>query len=226
MIISIFGEEIAAHYEEWYNTPQGQWADRQEKDLLRRLMEAFPGARAVLEIGCGTGHFTRWLRDEGFWVVGLDLSAPMLARARMLDGLPLVQGDAHCLPFADGAVDLAVMVTTLEFLARPKEALAEALRVARHGVVLGVLNRWSLLGIQRRLRGLIRRSVYDAAHFYSVGELRRLVRSVAGPQATVIWRTALFPRGCPQKASSLPWGGFIGMAVMPDENGMQKNTEE
>jgi len=213
MATGVFGEEIAAHYEAWYETPQGRQADQQEKQLLQWLMGLFPGVRTVLEIGCGTGHFTRWLRDEGFQAVGLDISAAMLAQAQALDTPPLVRGDAHRLPFADGAVDLAVLITTLEFLARPQEALAEALRVARRGLVLGVLNLWSPLGLARRIAGLFRPSVYRAAHFYSVGELQRLVRSVAGPQAKVIWRTTLFPWGIPRRPSSLPWGGFIGMAV-------------
>ncbi|MFN3762555.1 MAG: class I SAM-dependent methyltransferase [Anaerolineae bacterium] len=212
--MSVFGKEIAAHYEAWYETPQGRAADRQEKNLFRQLMAAFPGAQTVLEIGCGTGHFTRWLRDEGFQALGLDLSMPMLAQAQALDGLPLVRGDAHRLPFADGAVDLAVLITTLEFLDHPQEALAEALRVARQGILLGVLNRWSPLGLARRLASRVRPSVYRAAHFYGVGELRRLVRSVAGPQATVIWRTTLFPWGILRRPSLLPWGGFTGMAVV------------
>ncbi len=212
----VFGEEIAAHYEAWYDTPQGRQADRQEKRLLRWLLGAFPEARTVLEVGCGTGHFTRWLRDEGMRALGMDLSAPMLAQARALDGLPLVRGDAHRLPFADGAVDLVALITTLEFLDRPQEALAEAWRVARHGVLLGVLNLWSPLGLARWVGGRFRPSVYRAAHFYGVGELRRLVRRVAGPGATVVWRTTIFPGGIPRGPSSLPWGGFIGMAVVAE----------
>ncbi len=218
MATAVFGEEIAAHYEAWYETPQGRQADQQEKSVLRWLLGAFPGARTALEVGCGTGHFTRWLRDEGFWVVGLDISGPMLAQARALDGLPLVQGDAHRLPFTDGAVDLVVLITTLEFLPRPREALAEALRVARLGLVLGVLNRWSPLGLARRVKGLFRPSIYSAARFYTVWELQRLVRSVAGLQATVIWRTTIFPWEIPRRPSSLPWGGFIGMAVVTEQN--------
>jgi SAM-dependent methyltransferase len=107
-VTTVFGEKTATHYEAWYETPQGRQADQQEKQLLRWLMGLFPGVRTVLEIGCGTGHFTRWLRDEGFQAVGLDISAPMLAQAQALDSPPLVRGDVHRLPFADGAVDLAV----------------------------------------------------------------------------------------------------------------------
>lgn len=209
-----FDELVAAHYEAWYGTPEGRRADWLEKGLLHWLLQAFPGATNLLEVGCGTGHFTRWLKEEGLRVAGLDRSAPMLAQARALDGVPLVRGDAHHLPFADGTFDVAMFVTTLEFLERPEEALRETLRVARRGLVLGVLNRWSLLGLIRRLVGLFRPTVYDAARFYGVGELKRLLWSVAGEGARILWRTTLFPRGCPWEQAALPWGGFIGMALI------------
>lgn len=208
-----FDESVAARYEAWYETPEGRRADQLEKGLLYWLLQTLPGATSLLEVGCGTGHFSRWLGGRGLRVVGLDRSAPMLAQARALDGIPLVRGDAHCLPFADGAFDVVMFVTALEFLERPEEALREALRVARRGLVLGVLNRWSLLGLRRRLVGLRRRTVYDAARFYGVGELKRLLRSVAGENARIVWRTTLFPRGCPWSRAPLPWGGFIGVAM-------------
>jgi ubiquinone/menaquinone biosynthesis C-methylase UbiE len=137
----------------------------------------------------------------------------MLAQAQALDGVHSVQGDAYRLPFADGAFDLVALVTTLEFLERPREALIEALRVARQGLLLGVLNRCSVLGVQRRLSGLRRPTVYDAARFYSVEELRRLLRSMAGEKATLAWHTTLFPRGWPDASCTLPYGAFIGMAL-------------
>jgi ubiquinone/menaquinone biosynthesis C-methylase UbiE len=126
----------------------------------------------------------------------------------------MARGDAYRLPFADGAFDLAVLVTTLEFLERPQEALAEALRVARCGVVLGVLNRWSVLGLQRRLAGLFRPTVYDAARFYGVGRLKQMLRSVVGKTGSIVWQTTLFHRCWPWPQTRLPLGGFIGMALI------------
>jgi len=209
-----FDEDVAAHYEAWYETPEGRRTDELEKAVLDHLLQTFARPDSVLEIGCGTAHFTRWLGEQGLAAVGLDFSAAMLAQAQALEGTPLVRGDAYRLPFADGAFGLAVLVTTLEFLERPQEALAEALRVARCGVVLGVLNRWSVLGLQRRLVGLFRPTVYDTARFYGVGELKRLLWSIAGEQACVVWRSTLFPRCWPWPRARLPWGRFIGMALI------------
>jgi SAM-dependent methyltransferase len=198
----LFDEEIAPHYEAWYETPGGQRADALEKASLRQLLESFSNAQSVLEVGSGTAHFTRWLSEQGLVAVGMDLSAAMLAQARSLDGVPLVQGDALRLPFTDDAFE------------GPQEALAEARRVARYGMLLGVLNRWSLLGLQRRLAGIFRLTVYDVARFYGVGELKRLLQSTAGGKAHIVWHTTLFPCGWLWKQSTLPWGGFIGMALL------------
>jgi ubiquinone/menaquinone biosynthesis C-methylase UbiE len=77
-------------------------------------------------------------------VTGLERSPSMLAEARRRHPrLSLVLGDAHELPFRSRAVDLSVFVTTLEFLERPGVALGEAARVARRGVLIVALNRWS-----------------------------------------------------------------------------------
>ena len=208
-----FDERVAAHYEAWYETSEGRRADELEKVALGWLLQGFPESGSVLEIGCGTGHFSRWLDDQGLAAVGLDLSSAMLTKAQELGGVPLIQSDARRLPFADGAFDLAAFITTLEFLEQPKEVLAEALRVARYGVVLGVLNRWSVLSLQRRLAGIFHPTIYDAAHFYGVGELKRLLRSVTGGKGYIVWHTTLFPRWWPWSQASLPWGGFIGMAL-------------
>ncbi len=209
-----FDEEVASGYEAWYETPEGRQADALEKAALQRLLQRFPDAHSVLEVGAGTGHFTRWLSEEELTAVGLDLSAAMLTEAQRLDGVTWIQGDAYRLPFAPGAFDIVALITTLEFLSRPREALSEGLRVARQGLLLGVLNRWSPLGIKRRLAGLFQPSVYDEACFYSVRELEGLLRSVADKRAQLVWETTLMPDGWPKWLPHWRWGGFIAMALL------------
>jgi ubiquinone/menaquinone biosynthesis C-methylase UbiE len=130
-------ELAAERYEDWYATPAGRRASRAEKELLRWLLEPFAEARTVLDVGCGTGHFTTWLTERGLRPIGLDRAPAMLASLRRRrPALPVVLADAHALPLRDRAVDLVVFVTTLEFVASPPRALAEAVRVARLGLVV------------------------------------------------------------------------------------------
>jgi SAM-dependent methyltransferase len=200
---------LARRYEAWY-TGEGRRADALEKDLLGKLLERFPGARSVLEVGCGTGHFTRWLAERGLDAVGVDISEAMLAEARRLGGARYASGDALSLPFPDRSHDLTALITTLEFLPDPPRALSEAVRVARHGVILGVLNRWSVLALRRRLAG---KTLWRSARFFGPWELAALARHAAGRRTrTIFWRTTLWP--IPGVGDlPLPWGGFIGMAV-------------
>jgi ubiquinone/menaquinone biosynthesis C-methylase UbiE len=202
----------ASSYEAWYETA-GRRADRLEKALLKRLLASFPQASSLLEVGCGTGHFTRWFKELGLQTIGLDLSLAMLAEATHLGGLPCMHGDGLALPFFNDALDLVALITTLEFVADPSLALGEALRVCRQGLLLGVLNRRSLLARQLKKEG---GPVWDQAHFFAPTELTHLVRrAAAGRQIEIDWRTTLWP-GYPG-ALPLPWGGFIGMAVILSE---------
>jgi ubiquinone/menaquinone biosynthesis C-methylase UbiE len=184
--------------------------------LLGSLLEGFPTAETVLDVGCGTGHFSRWLAQRGLRVVGVDISSAMLERASRGDGIRYVYGDALALPFVDGSFDLVVFVTTLEFVDNPVRALREAIRVARAGLLLGVLNRCSILAVKRRASG---KPPWDTARFFSTGELTRLVQAAAGARsARARWRTTLWP--LPGLGSlPLPWGGFIGMSVELSPNG-------
>jgi ubiquinone/menaquinone biosynthesis C-methylase UbiE len=195
-------------YENWYRTT-GRRADRLEKALLQRLLARFPQAHTILEVGCGTGHFSRWFHERGLQVTGLDLSRPMLAEAARLGSPPCLRGDGLALPFAAGAFDLVALVTTLEFVPDATRALGEALRVARQGVILGVLNRHSVLGRRLKRQG---GPVWGVARFYTPGELVRLVhRAAAGKPIALQWRTTLWPLW--PTALPLPWGAFIGMAI-------------
>lgn len=202
-------EDLARRYEDWY-AGRGRRADYLEKHLLARLLARISEVGTLLDVGCGTGHFARWLAEHGFGVVGLDISPAMLTEARKRNGVSYVAGDALALPFVDRSFDVVACITALEFVADPHGALSEAVRVARDGLLLGVLSRYSLLAIKHKISA---KPPWDAARFFSPGELARCLRMVAGSRLVRIqWRTTLWPvPGL--KSVPLPWGGFIGMAV-------------
>jgi SAM-dependent methyltransferase len=202
----------ARSYESWYETT-GRRASTLERRLLGRLLDRFAGLESVLEVGCGTGHFSRWLAGrDPVDVVGADRSLPMLLEARRLGMARIVAGDGSSLPFPDGSFDVVLVVTVLEFVSDPRAVLREAARVSRKGLVMGALNRCSLLG--RRL-GSTAAEPWSSARLLSVGELGRLVATaVPGRRPEIRWRTTLWP--AVPLALPLPWGGFIGMSARWD----------
>jgi SAM-dependent methyltransferase len=211
-------EREAGRYEAWYASARGQRADRAEGGLLDWLLERLPEARRILDLGCGTGHFTHRLTARGARVIGLDRSPAMLREARARAGAAaLLLADAHRLPLADRAVDLVVAVTALEFLDEPRRALAEAVRVADRGVVVVALNRWSVGGLSRRLGAQRRGALLGRARDRSLGQLHGELREAAGGRMRrMLWRSALLPRPLDGRIVPVPLGDVLGIAVELD----------
>lgn len=212
----ICDEQVARDYEAWYQQGFGRWAVEREHDLLARQLAVFPHPRTLLEVGCGTGHFCSWFAVHGLEVTGLDVSPAMLADARRRGGpVTYLQGDALALPFDEQSFDLVACITVLEFLPDVRHALREAQRVARQGLVLGVLNRRSLLDWSNRRRGRQPEGVLAQARRYSTGELAGLVRRATCDHVAVwtAWRTTSYPWHLPLNGLRLPWGEYLGMTV-------------
>jgi uncharacterized protein len=111
--------------------------------MLIRRMGITRGDR-VLEIGCGPGYFSpavaracAHLTLFDFQSGMLDIAERRLKRQR-LKNYSRQQGDAKALPFADGAFDLAFMVTVLGEVGDADAALREAARVLKPGGRLSV----------------------------------------------------------------------------------------
>ncbi|MGC9160715.1 class I SAM-dependent methyltransferase, partial [Acidithiobacillus sp.] len=69
-----------ASYDAWYDTARGRWIGMAEFRLLSRLLQARPGD-TLLDVGCGTGWFTRRFAEEDLLASGLDPNPDWLAFA-------------------------------------------------------------------------------------------------------------------------------------------------
>ena len=131
-------------YDRWFETPVGKAVLKYERELILELLRPGRGER-ILDVGSGTGIFTREFLARGAEVVGLDISLAMLVRAgEKAQAMPYrgVTADMASLPFAAGSFDKTVSVTALEFVADEKRTVAELFRVTKPGgvVVVATLN--------------------------------------------------------------------------------------
>lgn len=155
----------------YWNGPAGQhWTDRQQmqdlvlapvSDILIRRAAVKPGEN-VIDVGCGCGatsfDLASHVAPDGR-VTGVDISAPMLARARDLTpaGAPVdfIQADATVYAFTPASADLLFSRFGVMFFAEPsisfsnmRKALRPSGRVAFACWRTPRDNPWMMLGLQ------------------------------------------------------------------------------
>ncbi len=118
-----------------WDSPSGRRRAARRASIFVECCGLAPGQRA-LELGCGTGVFLERVAPCGAAIVGLDLSADLLAKARgriaATANVVLNRGNAESLPYADASFDAVYGSSVLHHLDLDR-ALQEALRVLRPG---------------------------------------------------------------------------------------------
>ena len=216
-------ESLAAKYDQWFKGDAGSYADSMEKRLIIKLLQPQKG-QSLLDIGCGTGHYLFFFKELGLKVKGIDSSESMLevARKKLGSEWELHSGKAELLPFSNHSFDIISLITSLEFVSDPVRALREAARVARRKIVLGVLNKHSILGWQRRFVGLFKQTIYKPARFYHIRELKNLIKQTMD-YSNLNWESVLFfPHKWPKFLRKFerffsfrknPFGAFLCLVV-------------
>ena len=140
-------------YDAWYQTKKGAWFGAQEFKLIKQSLQPMVGA-SLLDVGCGTGHFTRRFADIGLNVTGLDPDTSMLAFAeKHSSNVAYQSGNAEQMPFPDNSFEYVVAITSLCFIDDPVQAIKEMWRVTNNKLILGLLNKNSLLCKQKQNKG-------------------------------------------------------------------------
>lgn len=107
------------------------------------ILRKWRGGRVGLDHGCGAGRSTRFLRDWGFRVVGVDANPDMLQEARLRDPAgDYRQVSGSRLPFRAGRFDLVLQSFVMIEYRSKDELLAtlnEFRRVVRDGGVVVIV---------------------------------------------------------------------------------------
>lgn len=104
------------------------------EQLLNRLDWVTPVPRCIMDVGCGTGHYSSYLKKRypESVLFGLDLSFPMLtfAKARQPEVF-WICGDTEEMPIRSQSVDLITANLTLPWCQDMKKAMQEWRRILR-----------------------------------------------------------------------------------------------
>jgi SAM-dependent methyltransferase len=219
----VFDFQDARAYTQWASRQPNLWSAAMESKLMAHLLKPAPG-ESILDIGCGDGASALPLLEMGLNVTGIDPSPYMLELAtdRLGQRVDLYRGFGEDLPFDDNSFNYALFFLSLEFTDDPQLAVEEACRVAKDRVFFGLLNRFALKGVQRWRKSFWEAPVFEHARLFTVWELKKMVRSAAGP-VPITWRTACqLPRGSGGVIQSIerleivqrcPFGAFAGLVV-------------
>ncbi|UBU14705.1 class I SAM-dependent methyltransferase [Nonomuraea gerenzanensis] len=126
------GEHWAAHFDRY---------DAVNSGFNATLLDAaaIGAGDRVLDLGCGNGQVTRLAARQARHAVGVDLSEPMLARARSVAAAESVanvtfeQGDVQVHPFPEGSFDVAISRFAVMFFGDPVAAFGNVARALRPG---------------------------------------------------------------------------------------------
>ncbi|MDP9181579.1 MAG: class I SAM-dependent methyltransferase [Actinomycetota bacterium] len=133
---NVEGEDWARDWERYDSGIRGY------HERLLAAAAVAPGER-VLDVGCGNGQVARDLAKSGAHAIGIDLSRPMLHRARELaadlPGAEFVEGDAQVHAFPDSSFDVIVSRFGAMFFADRRAAFANLARSTRPGGRLALL---------------------------------------------------------------------------------------
>jgi ubiquinone/menaquinone biosynthesis C-methylase UbiE len=170
-------DTIADEYDLWYESAEGAMCDHLEKKAISKYLPKNVKGMKLLEIGCGTGHWSQFFSEYGFEVTGIDVSERMIKIAQSKDILnaSFQLADGQSLPFADDSFDVAAAITTLEFVDNAESVVQEMLCCTRKQagrLLIGVLN---ALARFNRNRQQDSKSLYAKAHLFSPRQLKRLL---------------------------------------------------
>ena len=208
----------AETYDAWYRTSRGRWIGQVEADLIRKALAPRAG-ESLLDVGCGTGYFTRALAPcISGRIVGVDTDEDRIAYAGACGParISYLVADGTALPFAEGEFDLVVSITALCFIPDQMAALREIVRVARRRFAIGLLNRTSLLWLRKGRHGGT--GGYRGARWHTVREAKRPLEELPVDNIEVVTAihcpgaglgARLVERALPHR---LPTGGFILIA--------------
>ncbi|MGD9555746.1 MAG: class I SAM-dependent methyltransferase [Mangrovibacterium sp.] len=160
----------------------GNWSEAEirEASSIRPLKNKL-FTYEMLELGCGTGHWTQFFCDEGFHVTGVDESGAMLEQARAKHIVPagFLEADAGNLPFPDQRFSVISSVTMFEFVDDVNRIFDEIDRVLKPGgcLLCGWLNALSEPAKKKNDSETFRH-----ARFYTPTEVERMLTRFGLPQ--------------------------------------------
>lgn len=128
--------KIAQKYTDAY------WDDTSDFSFVNEILSTIPKGGKVLDIGCGPGNFTQYIKTQDFEVEGIDISEKMLeiAKRKVPEGI-FKQMDMRSLEYENNTFDFILSSFSLIHIPSNEviSTLKEWNRVLKNGGKLGLI---------------------------------------------------------------------------------------
>ena len=167
-------------------------------DELTMLLNQLPKGSKVLDVGCGTAHLTKWIKDHVFEVYGIEPSLEMFnyAVANFPD-IEIKQGISSEIPYPDQSFDLIVAFEVMRYLDKTENnnSYKEFNRVLKPNGIFFVthVNKYStdLYFIFHNIKAVyskIRNLTHHFCNFTTSGEQEKVIKSYGFREVKTIGR--------------------------------------
>jgi len=197
--------------ETWnWESPAGKLRWKRRVEMLKGRLE--PGNK-VLELGCGTGYFTRELVDTGAEITAIDISPELLEEARREISTGNVEfkiDNAYIMSFAEATFDHVIGSSVLHHL-EIRPALSEMFRVLKPGGSIAFTEPNMMnpqIALQKNIPSIKRRlgDSPDETAFFKV-QMKKLLHEAGFSSIRVVPFDFLHPAVPPGLIRTVSWIG-------------------
>lgn len=177
--------------------------------LVETLTNELAGCKTILDVGVGTGRFSKPLQDAGFEVVGIDVSKKMINKAKEKGAKNPLLSDACSLPFRDNVFDAAACIHILHLISRWRTALFEICRVTRGSLVSLFYARKD--SVRAAYNELLKKYGYER---HRPGKSEQDLRELVSPSKTVF--VCSYSTSSDDRLTNLAQGTFSSQWEIPE----------
>lgn len=188
----------------YVNFKQGKYTDEfiygryQMFEEIDTVLSKLPKGAKVLDLGCGTGHFSSYIKTLGYDVIGLDPSTKMLDYSRRnFPDITFVEGYSNTLPFEANTFDLIISIEVLRYLDSKivKESYKDIYRTLKPGgkILITHVNTLATEGYflfyhLKKVLHALKGEEYHNAYFTSASKEERILKHIGFKHIACIGR--------------------------------------